>query len=262
MRRALSRSRQRIAPARLGVVAIAVAGALAWAGCDTSENADTERGRALFQSNCGTCHTLAQAGTSAVIGPNLDAAFAQARSDGMDNDTIEGVVQTQIESPRYVEKGASNYTRVIMPAEIVEGQDAEDVATYVASVAGVPGAKPPQLAPADLFTQKCGICHALAAAGTRPPSAPTSTGPLRQGRRVHREVDRRPERRDRPGLSAGRDAPGLPDHALAAGPEGPGQLPPRPRGQVRLELRRRLRVRASGAIARGVGGDAGRGIAG
>ena len=166
MRRALSRSRQRIAPARLGVVAIAVAGALAWAGCDTSENADTERGRALFQSNCGTCHTLAQAGTSAVIGPNLDAAFAQARSDGMDNDTIEGVVQTQIESPRYVEKGASNYSRVMMPAGIVEGQDAEDVATYVASVAGVPGAKPPQLAPADLFTQKCGICHALAAAGT------------------------------------------------------------------------------------------------
>jgi mono/diheme cytochrome c family protein len=166
VRRALSRSRQRIAPARLGVVALAVAGALAWAGCDTSENADTERGRALFQSKCGTCHTLAQAGTSAVVGPNLDAAFTRARADGMDNDTIEGVVQTQIESPRYIEKGASNYSRVYMPPGLVEGQDAEDVATYVASVAGVPGAKPPQLAPADLFAQKCGICHALAAAGT------------------------------------------------------------------------------------------------
>jgi len=172
VRRALARSRQRIAPARLGVVAVAVAGALVWAGCDTSENADTERGRALFQSNCGTCHTLAQAGSSATVGPNLDAAFAQARADGMDNDTIEGVVQTQIESPRYIEKNASNYGRVYMPAGIVEGQDAEDVATYVASVAGVPGAKPPQLAPADLFTEKCGICHALAAAGTTATTGP------------------------------------------------------------------------------------------
>ena len=39
------------------------------------------------------------------IGPDLDAAFAQARADGMDNDTVEGVVQTQIESPRYEREG-------------------------------------------------------------------------------------------------------------------------------------------------------------
>jgi mono/diheme cytochrome c family protein len=148
------------------MVAVALIGAVVLAGCDTSENADVERGRALFTSNCGTCHTLAQAGTSAVVGPNLDAAFAQARADGMDNDTIEGVVQTQIESPRFIEKGAQNYDRVYMPAELVTGQDAEDVATYVASVAGVPGAKAPQLAPADLFAQKCGICHTLDKAGT------------------------------------------------------------------------------------------------
>ena len=149
------------------MVAVALIGAVVLAGCDTSENADVERGRALFTSKCGTCHTLAQAGTSATVGPNLDAAFAAgAHAIGMDNDTIEGVVQTQIESPRFIEKGAQNYDRVYMPAEIVTGQDAEDVATYVASVAGVPGAKAPQLAPADLFAQKCGICHTLAKAGT------------------------------------------------------------------------------------------------
>jgi len=166
VRRALARSRQRTAAPRPGIVAVALIGAVILAGCDTSENADVERGRALFTSKCGTCHTLAQAGTSAVVGPNLDAAFAQARSDGMDNDTIEGVVQTQIAAPRVIEKGAQNYDRVYMPADIVTGQDAEDVATYVASVAGVPGAKAPQLAPEDLFAQKCGICHALSAAGT------------------------------------------------------------------------------------------------
>ena len=179
MRRALSRSRQRIAPARLGVVAIAVAGALAWAGCDTSENADTDRGRALFQSNCGTCHTLAQAGTSANVGPNLDAAFAQARSDGMDNDTIEGVVQTQIESPRYIEKGASNYSRVYMPAEHRHGpgrRGRRHLRRAASPACPAPSRRSSR--PPDLFTQKCGICHALAAAGTLGHAAPTSTTAL------------------------------------------------------------------------------------
>jgi mono/diheme cytochrome c family protein len=172
VRPALSRSRRRIAPARLGIVVAAIAGAVAFAGCDVSEDADLDRGRALFQQNCGTCHTLAQAGTGADIGPDLDAAFAQARADGMDNDTIEGVVQTQIESPRATDEGVRDYGRVFMPAELVTGQDAEDVATYVASVAGVPGAKPPELASPALFAEKCGICHTLSEAGTT-----STTGP-------------------------------------------------------------------------------------
>src|SRR4051812_22240815 len=158
--------------ARRGAAAVAVLGLFALAGCDTSENADLTRGRALFQNKCGTCHTLAEAGTSANVGPNLDAAFAQSRSDGMDNDTIEGVVQTQIESPRVIEKDAANYGQVYMPPDIVTGQDAEDVATYVASVAGVPGAKPPQLQPPQLFAEKCGICHALKDAGTTATTGP------------------------------------------------------------------------------------------
>jgi mono/diheme cytochrome c family protein len=150
----------------------ALAGALAVGGCDVNEDADLDRARALFQQKCGTCHPLAQAGTSANVGPDLDASFAQARADGMDNDTVEGVVQTQIESPRAISEGVYNYAPVFMPAELVVGQDAEDVATYVGSVAGVPGAKPPQLAPDQLFAEKCGICHALKAAGTT-----SATGP-------------------------------------------------------------------------------------
>src|SRR3954453_2318556 len=150
--------------ARRGAAAVAVLGLFALAGCDTSENADLTRGRALFQNKCGTCHTLAEAGTSAVVGPNLDAAFAQARSDGMDNDTIEGVVQTQIESPRYIEHDPNNYDRVYMPPALVEGQDAEDVSTYAASVAGIPGIKPPPLGtPDQIFTEKCASCHGLEA---------------------------------------------------------------------------------------------------
>jgi mono/diheme cytochrome c family protein len=157
--------RKRIA-ARFGACTVALAGVVFMAGCDTSENSDVVRGRALFVQHCGTCHTLAEAGTGATVGPNLDAAFAQARADGMDNDTIEGVVQTQIESPRYIEKDAQNYGRVYMPPKIVEGQDAEDVATYVASVAGIPGIKPPPLGtPDQIFTDKCSSCHGLEPGG-------------------------------------------------------------------------------------------------
>lgn len=150
----------------MGMAAAAVLAALIVSGCDVSENADVDRGRALFQAKCGTCHALAEAGTSANIGPDLDAAFTAARADGMDNDTIEGVVQGQIFNPRDVEEGAGNYNEVFMPANLVTGQDAEDVATYVASVAGVPGAAPPQLSPDQLFTERCGSCHVLAEAGT------------------------------------------------------------------------------------------------
>jgi mono/diheme cytochrome c family protein len=168
------RSRRRPARPRLVAAAVALTGLAGFAGCDASEDADLDRGRALFQNKCGTCHVLAEAGTGANVGPNLDSAFARARADGMDNDTIEGVVQTQIAAPREpnVPEDDPDYARVYMPADIVEGQDAEDVATYVASVAGVPGAAPPPLGTAsDVFAEKCASCHALE------PGAPDGTGP-------------------------------------------------------------------------------------
>lgn len=156
----------------MAVFALALGGIALMAGCDASEDANVERGRALFLQNCGTCHTLAEAGSTTQLGPNLDAAFAQARADGMDSDTIEGVVQGQIASPRFTKEGVPDYQNVFMPAELLTGQDAEDVATYIASVAGVPGAKPPELAADDLFTEKCGICHTFQAAGTTATTGP------------------------------------------------------------------------------------------
>jgi mono/diheme cytochrome c family protein len=148
----------------------AVALLAVFAGCGS--DADTTRGRQLFIQNCGTCHRLAQAGTSAQIGPDLDAAFAQARADGETSDTIKGVVAGQIANPRQVEEGVPDYGRVYMPADIVTGQDAEDVAAYVGEVAGVPGAAPPPLGtPDQVFAEKCSSCHTLT------PGAPAGTGP-------------------------------------------------------------------------------------
>jgi mono/diheme cytochrome c family protein len=150
---------------RLLALLPAVAALVALPGCDLQENADTQSGRQLFIENCGTCHALTEAGTQAEIGPNLDAAFRQAREDGMDQDTIEGVVTTQIESPRVTDTDSPAY----MPPELVTGDDADDVAAYVASVAGVPGIEPP--IPPDappgaqvFLAQGCSSCHTLAAA--------------------------------------------------------------------------------------------------
>ncbi len=146
---------------------LALAVALSVAGCDLQEDADLERGRDLFVAKCGTCHQLAEAATTAEVGPNLDAAFAAARAAGNDQDTIEGVVQSQIENPR---PAHPDQTNIYMPANLVTGDDAENVAAYVASVAGVPGIEPP-LAPGgeggQVFANNgCGSCHTLEAAGS------------------------------------------------------------------------------------------------
>ena len=121
--------------------------ALLAAGCGTgglaSKNADNAHGKQLFQEKCGSCHTLADAGTQGTIGPNLDDAFAGARAQHFKESTIRNVVHGQIlfptsnpvgviEGPNGEEQRAPG-----MPANLVTGSDAEDVAGYVASVAGV-----------------------------------------------------------------------------------------------------------------------------
>jgi len=155
----------------LPLFAAAATIALVAAGCGTS-NADPARGRALFIQTCGSCHTLAQAATTGTQGPNLDAAFAAGRSAGEDSDTFTGLVKAQVEFPR----PSTNNPAVSMPAKLVEGQDLEDVAAYVGSVAGVPGAAPPKVAGgpgAQVFANNgCSGCHTLAAA-----NAGGTTGP-------------------------------------------------------------------------------------
>jgi len=159
--RPVNRSSKLIAPllALLGLVALAVTAS----GCGTTD-ADPQRGRTLFIQKCGVCHALAQAGTTAQIGPSMDHAFAAARENGNDSDTIEGVVKAQVEYPRE----NNGNPRVSMPADIVTGQDLDDVAAYVGQWAGVPGAEPPQVEGgpgAQVFANNgCGGCHTFAAA--------------------------------------------------------------------------------------------------
>jgi mono/diheme cytochrome c family protein len=146
--------------------ALAVASLAGMTGCDLQENADLDKGQQLFTQKCGSCHALTAAGTNADVGPNLDDAFKGARASGMDQDTIEGVVESQIENPRPADPNNPEEADVYMPAELVEGEDAVDVAAYVASVAGVPGIKPPEFIAPEFFATNCGGCHTLSQAGT------------------------------------------------------------------------------------------------
>jgi mono/diheme cytochrome c family protein len=147
------------------VLAVLAATVVAASGCGTT-TADTARGRTLFKQKCGVCHTLAQAGTTAQVGPNLDDAFAAARESGQNSDTIEGIVKAQVEFPR----PDNGDPAVSMPSDIVTGQDLDDVIAYVGSVAGVPGAAPPVVPGgpgAQVFANNgCGTCHTLAAANS------------------------------------------------------------------------------------------------
>ena len=115
--------------------------ALAFGGCSLKDSgADTVNGKQLFAEKCGTCHTLARAGVSGTTGPNLDAAFAQSRKDGLGESTIAGVVHQQILHPnRNPQVDPKTGAKTFMPADLVTGDDARDVAAYVAQAAAVPG---------------------------------------------------------------------------------------------------------------------------
>jgi plastocyanin len=110
-----------------------VAAALALSACSAhpeGENADVIKGKQLFVSKCGSCHVLSRAGTKGTTGPNLDEAFQRALKDGMPRSGITGAVHGQILHPN---------REGVMPAKLVTGDNAYDVAAYVAQSAAAGG---------------------------------------------------------------------------------------------------------------------------
>jgi mono/diheme cytochrome c family protein len=144
----------------------AVAVALPLGACGRDEP-DLSNGKAMFVEKCGSCHELGRAGTAGTQGPSLDAAFQTALADGMDRDTVEGIVHKQILYPREGSK---------MPAKLVTGDDAHDVSAYVGYAAARRGDDEGALASAGLaqaetgeqiFTAAgCAGCHTFAPAGS------------------------------------------------------------------------------------------------
>jgi plastocyanin len=112
---------------------LAVGLAACGSGGDTP--ADLVAGKQVFVEKCGACHVLSRAETTGVNGPNLDDAFRQALADGMNRTTVRGAVYEQIMHPAKLPPSDPAY----MPAKLVEGQDARNVAAYVAAVTGRSG---------------------------------------------------------------------------------------------------------------------------
>lgn len=77
-----------------------------------AEELDPEA-RDLFSTTCGGCHTLSDAGTTGSVGPNLDDTELDAA----------GVLEV-------IENG-----RGAMPAGLLDGEEAQSVADYVAAAA-------------------------------------------------------------------------------------------------------------------------------
>src|SRR3954464_2950271 len=93
---------RRVVSLRTALVALGAAAVAATAGCGQEagrSNDNVVNGKQLFVSKCGSCHTLARAGTKGTVGPNLDEAFRQALKDGMGRSTVRGVVEHQILYP-------------------------------------------------------------------------------------------------------------------------------------------------------------------
>jgi plastocyanin len=124
-------------PAPFAIVAATTAAlALGASGCAIkSDNADKVAGKQVFVQKCGSCHVLSRAGTKGVTGPNLDAAFVRSRLDGLGQSAIEGVIRQQIAFPSRPGSAGTG----VMPAKLVTGKKAQDVAAYVAQSVGKAG---------------------------------------------------------------------------------------------------------------------------
>ena len=108
----------------LGLGAAACGGGDEGAGTDTTTEETTTddgetslaAGRAVFVGNCGSCHTLSDAGTTGTVGPSLDGASLSA-------DAVE----------QQVRNGGG-----AMPAfeGTLDEDEIENVSEYVAETAG------------------------------------------------------------------------------------------------------------------------------
>jgi heme/copper-type cytochrome/quinol oxidase subunit 2 len=81
-------------------------------------NAAETQGRDVFKDRCGTCHTLQAANAVGKVGPNLDQLRPPPPL------TLDAI-----------EKGRA-WGRGPMPAELVTGEEARNVAAFIGQVAG------------------------------------------------------------------------------------------------------------------------------
>lgn len=88
-----------------------------------------KRGRELFGAHCAVCHTLAAANAEGKVGPNLDTL--QPPASLVLHTILNGCLPNPPSNSPEVCLGQG-----VMPPAVVQGRDAQDVASFVAKVAG------------------------------------------------------------------------------------------------------------------------------
>jgi mono/diheme cytochrome c family protein len=91
--------------------------------------AQEKHGRTLFGQDCGVCHTLTAASAVGKVGPNLDQL--KPPYSLVINTINNGCLQNPPPNSPLACLGQGN-----MPSQILAGRDAQDVAAFVAKVAG------------------------------------------------------------------------------------------------------------------------------
>ena len=88
-----------------------------------------KRGRDIFGERCALCHTLAAANAVGKVGPNLDTI--QPTEQLVLHTIMYGCLQNPPSGSQEACLGEGT-----MPADVVQGVDATDVAKFVSKVAG------------------------------------------------------------------------------------------------------------------------------
>ena len=127
-----------------GILVVVLAVVIPWLAFRSKGDAETgdqkvasslKSGQSLFETNCGTCHTLYAAGTDGNYGPNLDELLApsgppEGKSAASTIKATEGRVLNAVEN------GVNSSTPGRMPAGILNKQQSKEVAEFVARTAG------------------------------------------------------------------------------------------------------------------------------
>jgi mono/diheme cytochrome c family protein len=128
-----------------GIFVVVLAVAIPWLAFRSDGDAATgaqdvpsslKSGQSLFQTNCGTCHTLYAAGTDGNYGPDLDELLAP--NGPPEGSTAAATIKgTEGRVLNAVEEGVdSSTTSGRMPGGILNEQQAKEVAEFVARTAG------------------------------------------------------------------------------------------------------------------------------
>jgi mono/diheme cytochrome c family protein len=128
-----------------GVLVFVLAVVIPWLAFRGSGDANTgaekvpahlKAGQALFETNCGTCHTLYAAGTDGNYGPDLDELLAPTGPPEPGPGGEKTIKATEGRVLNAQKEGVDSNTPGRMPPAILNEQQQKEVAEFVAATAG------------------------------------------------------------------------------------------------------------------------------